>query len=195
MRRLFILTLGQLLLGSLPAAGQTSSKQQKRDQQAAQKEAAEAANAPPLIPQADDQQVDTAITEMLGAWQIGDVEMLKKYFADNLLVVSGVWEPPLMGLDKYIAAYQRQRERVHGVQLNRSNTFIRVNGNVAWAVYQWVFTGEVDGRPTGYRGHTTLVFEKRNGKWLIITNHTSIADLPQPAPAAAPQPAPAKPSN
>lgn len=193
MRRVFILAFALLLLSVGPVGGQ-SSKQQKKQQQAAQKEAAEAASAPPLVPQADDQAVDTAITEMLGAWQIGDVEMLKKYLADNLLVVSGVWEPPLMGVDKYIAAYQRQRERVRGVQLNRMNTFVRVQGNVAWAVYQWTFTGEVDGQPSGYRGHTTLIFEKRNGRWLVITNHTSIATLAQeqapqqnPAPPAKPQ--------
>jgi len=202
MRRLFMLAFALSLVAAAPAAAQTtSSKQQKQQQQALQKEAQEAANAPPLLPQADDQAVDTAITEMLGAWQIGDIEMLKKYLAPNVLVVSGVWEPPLIGLDKYIAAYQRQRERVKGPQLNRSNTFIKVDGNVAWAVYQWTFTGEVDGQPTGYRGHTTLVFEKLNGKWLVITNHTSIADTPpqqaaqppaQPG-AQTPPPAPTKP--
>jgi len=65
---------------------------------------------------------------------------------------------------------------------------------VAWAVYQWVFTGEVDGQPTGYRGFTTLVFEKQGGAWLIMTNHTSIADLPQSAPPPQPiAPVPAKP--
>ena len=192
MRRLFIFAFLLLLLPCGPAAGQT--KQQKKDQQAAQKEAQDAANAPPLIPQADDQAVDTVITEMLGAWQIGDVQMLRKYYADNVLIVSGVWEPPLMGLDKYVAAYQRQRERVHGVQLNRSNTFIRVQGTVAWAVYQWTFTGEVDGQPSGYRGHTTLVLEKINGRWQIMTNHTSIADTP-PQPAAQPAPQPAAPAK
>jgi ketosteroid isomerase-like protein len=192
MRRLSMLALALLLVAIVPAAAQQSSKQQKQQQQAAQKEAQQAENAPPLIAQSDDQAVDTAITEMLGAWQIGNVDMLRKYYADNVLIVSGVWEPPLIGLDKYIAAYQRQRDRVHGPQLNRSNTFIKVDGNVAWAVYQWTFTGEVDGQPMGYRGHTTLVFEKKNGHWLIITNHTSIADAPQ---QQAVQPAPAAPAT
>jgi ketosteroid isomerase-like protein len=188
-RRLFVLAMVLITLAGSPAA--RAQKQQKQ-KPAPQKDTAPA-DTTPLIPQADDQAVDTAITEMLGAWQIGDVEMLKKYLADNLLVVSGYWEPPLMGMDKYIAAYQRQRERIRGPQLNRTNTFIRVQGNVAWAVYQWVFTGDVDGEPTGYRGHTTLVFEKRNGRWLIVTNHTSIANLPQEAVPQPSPPAPAKP--
>lgn len=184
-RRLFLVSLVLTLLSGWPAAAGQKQKPQSQ-KEAAQKDET------PLVPQSDEQAVDTCITEMLGAWQIGDLEMLRKYYADNVLVVSGAWEPPLMGVDRYIQAYQRQRTRMQGAQLNRSNTFIRVEGTVAWAVYQWTFTGIVDGQSTGYRGHTTLVFEKRNGRWLIITNHTSLAfsaqasETPQPS---SPQPA------
>src|SRR5713226_10342819 len=45
----------------------------------------------------DDQAIDLAISEMLAAWQMGDVEMLHKYYADDVTVVSGAWEPPLLG--------------------------------------------------------------------------------------------------
>jgi len=190
MRRLLVLAIAVTVVPGVLAAGLQKQTAQK---QTAQKDAAQK-DASPLLAPTDDQAVDMAITEMLGAWQIGNIELLKKHYAENVLVVSGVWEPPLIGRDKYIEAYERQRARVHGVQLNRSNTFIRVNGNVAWAVYQWTFTGEVDGQPTGYRGDTTLVFEKQGGQWLIMTNHTSIANMPQAAPVPQPNPpAPAKP--
>jgi ketosteroid isomerase-like protein len=185
-RRLFVFSFVLALLACWPVAAR--QKQKPSQKESAQKDDT------PLIPQTDEQAVDAAITEMLGAWQIGNVEMLKKYYADNVLVVSGVWEPPIMGLDRYIQAYQRQRERMQGAQLNRSNTFIHVEGTIAWAVYQWTFTGIVDGQPTGYRGHTTLVFEKRNGRWLIITNHTSLAIPTQPPQTAQPStPSPTKP--
>ncbi len=185
-RRLLVLAI---FLAVLP--GEVTPAAQK---QTAQKETAAQKDTSPLLAPTDEQAVDMAITEMMGAWQIGDIELLKKHYAENVLVVSGVWEPPLIGRDKYIEAYERQRTRMHGAQLNRSNTFLRVNGNVAWAVYQWTFTGEVDGQPTGYRGFTTLVFEKQGGQWLIMTNHTSIANMPQAAPAAQPNPpGPAKP--
>jgi ketosteroid isomerase-like protein len=113
--------------------------------------------------------------------------MLRKYYAEDVLVVSGLWEPPITKRDQYIQAYLLQRDRVKGVQLNRQNTFIRVVGNVAWAVYMWNFTAEVDGKAAGYRGHTTLVLEKRGGRWLIVTNHTSTAEPPGP-PQQAPSP-------
>lgn len=186
-RRLILLSLIFTLIAGSPMAGAQKQKQQ------AQKDSAQKDDTP-LIPLTDEQAVDSAITEMLGAWQIGDVELLRKHYADNVLVVSGVWEPPLIGLDRYIQAYERNRARMQAPQMNRSNTFIRVQGTVAWAVYQWTFTGVVDGQSTGYRGHTTLVFEKQNGRWLIITNHTSLA-IPSQAPQTAQPnaPAPAKP--
>lgn len=152
----------------------------------------------PLVPLTDQQAVDYAITEMLGAWQIGDLDLMHKFYADDVLVVSGFWEPPVMGWEKYSQAYQRQRARMQGVEMNRTNTYLKVLGNMAWAVYQWAFTGQVDGQATSYRGHTTLVLEKRNAKWLITVNHSSIAQMPPapqnppPAPAAAPA-QPAKP--
>jgi hypothetical protein len=36
------------------------------------------------------------------------------------------------------------------------------------------------------RGNTTLVFEKRDGAWLIVLNHTSVTPDGTPAPAAKP---------
>ncbi|HUJ39494.1 MAG TPA: nuclear transport factor 2 family protein [Candidatus Acidoferrales bacterium] len=180
-RRLLLLGIALTLVAAWPAAADLPAGSGQKQKQQNQKESAQQKDDTPLIPLSDEQQVDNDITQMLGAWQIGDVEMLRKYYADNVLVVSGLWEPPLIGLDRYIHAYQLQRERMQGPQVNRSNTFIRVEGTIAWAVYQWTFTGIVDGQPTAYRCHTTLVFEKRDGKWLIITNHTSLA-APPPAP-------------
>ena len=182
-RRVLLLSFTLTLLAAWPAAAGLPAGAGQKQKQQNQKESAQQKDDTPLLPLSDEQQVDNNITQMLGAWQIGDVDSLRKYYADNVLVVSGLWEPPLIGLDKYIAAYQRQRERIQAPEINRSNTFIRVEGTIAWAVYQWTFTGIVDGQPTGYHGHTTLVFEKRNGKWLIITNHTSLAVAP-----ATPQP-------
>ena len=173
---------------ALPAAAQKQQKQQKPE---------ETKDTTPLVPLSDQQAVDESITQMLGAWQIGDVALMHKYYADDVLVVSGYWEPPIVGWEKYLQAYERQRGRMMGVQLNRANTYLRVVGNTAWALYQWTFTGQVDGKASGYRGHTSLVLEKRGGNWVIVLNHTSIAEMPPAAPAppaAAPPQAPAKPS-
>ncbi|MGH9594382.1 MAG: YybH family protein [Bryobacteraceae bacterium] len=138
------------------------------------------------IPMSDDNAVDLVVSTMLGAWQIGDVNRLHDTCADDILVVSGADEPPISGWPNYLRAYQAQRARTSGPTLNRINTYIKVIGNAAWATYQWQFAAAVDGSPTTAVGHTTLVLEKRNGKWLIVLNHTSLVQQGPVAPAAKP---------
>ncbi len=142
----------------------------------------------PVVPLPDQQQVDIVISQMLGAWQLGDTDRLRKAYADDVIVVQGVYAPPVMGWTNYLASYQQSRQRMNRVRLDRANTFIKVDGNDAWACYQWDFAAVVDERTSTAQGQTTLVFQKRDGKWLIVLNHTSLV---QPTPAAEPAAAPA----
>jgi ketosteroid isomerase-like protein len=135
----------------------------------------------PLVPMSDENQIDYMISEMLGAWQVGDVDKLHKDYADDLTVVNGAYAPPIVGWTNYLAVYQQQRTRMSQVRLDRSNTLIRVQGNVGWACYQWDFAATVDGQPSASQGQTTLVIEKRNNHWIIVHNHTSMVPMTTPA--------------
>ena len=149
---------------------------------------------PPTLTVPDEQKIDYTIGEMLGAWQVGDIEKLHKAYADDVSVVNGIWAPPVIGWNSYLAAYQAQRARAQQVRLDRLNTLIRVapSANVAWACYQWDFSAVVDGQPSSAQGQTTLVLEKRqNNAWVIVHNHTSLVQASQQAnPGAVTQPAP-----
>lgn len=138
----------------------------------------------PVVAQPDDAAIDTAISEMLAAWQLGDVERMRPFYADDALVVSDGWEAPLSGWASYQAAYQTQRAHIQSVRMERTNTAIKVSGDSAWATYQWEFSGMVDNSPARARGHSTLVFAKRDGHWLIVLNHTSLAQENAPPPPA-----------
>jgi ketosteroid isomerase-like protein len=133
----------------------------------------------------DAQAVDLLVSQMLGAWQIGDVDMMHKYYANDVVVVSGAWEPPLIGWDNFVRAYQAQRARTEGSHLDRSNSYTKVQGDTAWVTYQWQFSAEVDGQPMVVYGHTTLNLEKRTGQWLITLNHTSAVPAATPGSPAA----------
>jgi ketosteroid isomerase-like protein len=176
---------------ALPANAQKEKKKKK--------DANAAADGHTTIPMADEQQIDYKISEMLGAWQLGDIDRLHQDYAEDAVFVSGLWAPPVFGWSNYLPLYQQQRARMQQVRMDRTNTYIKVSGGVGWACYQWEFAGTVDGQPTTSRGQTTLVLEKRNDHWMIVHNHTSIA-LPgpttttQPAPPVnTPQQQPAKP--
>ncbi len=170
---LFLGTALLLACGSPGVAGQKDKK--KKDA---------AAGTTPMIPMGDEQQIDYLISEMLGAWQIGDIEKLHKDYADDVIVVNGIWAPPVLGWSNYLTAYQQQHARMQQVRMDRTNTYIRLSGNFAWACYQWEFSAVVDGQPSAARGQTTLVMEKRDNHWVIVHNHTSVAPTAAPIPPA-----------
>jgi ketosteroid isomerase-like protein len=124
----------------------------------------------------DSQAIDLAIGEALGYWQIGDAESMHKYYAEDVVVVSGAWEPPVIGWDNFLRSYQAQRAQVSGTRMDRSNTVIKVNGNSAWATYQFVYAAQTEGKVVQFRGHTTLFLVKQADRWVITLNHSSVVD-------------------
>ncbi len=187
---LFLLAAGLALTCISPAAAQKEKK--KKPDNTALADSAKLLNS-----MTDEQQIDYMLSDLLGAWQLGDIEKLHKDYADDVSIVNGSWAAPILGWTNYLAVYQQQRARMQQVRMDRTNTYIKVSGTVAWACYQWDFAGVVDGQQTESQGQTSLVLEKRNGRWIVVHNHTSLAArTPQAAPANVPSggPAPAKPA-
>ena len=190
MKVLLFLLAFVVLLANLSLNAAQKEKKKKKD------ESQPADNSKPALLD-DSQKIDYLLSEMLGAWQLGDVEKLHAAYADDVSMVNGAWEPPVMGWANYLAIYQQQRARMQRVRMDRSNTYIKVNGNLGWACYQWDFSADVDGKTTASQGQTTVVVEKRNNRWVIVHNHTSlISGAPSsPANTTTPQQAPAKPNG
>jgi ketosteroid isomerase-like protein len=188
---LLLLLVSALSLASFSPAAAQKEKKKKTDASSSSD------TSKPLIPLTDEQQIDYTLSDMLGAWQLGDIEKLHKDYADDVAMVNGSWAPPIFGWNNYLAIYQQQRARMTQVRMDRLNTYIKVNGPVGWACYQWDFQAVVDGQQVQSQGHTTVVLEKRDNHWVIVLNHTSAAPKPQqPAPTSAPseQQPPAKPA-
>jgi len=187
--RLFrsVLLLALSILLASAALAQKDKKNKKKDDAATAKSSSD-----DLIQKLPDQdKIDFVISEMLGAWQIGDIEKLHKNIADDVIVVNGLWAPPVLGWNNYLVGYQAQRARTQQIRMDRTNTLIRVTGNTASACYQWEFSGVVDGQQSGARGQTTLLLEKRTDRWIIILNHTSIVEAGVPASTVPPAQLPA----
>jgi len=173
-----------LLAGALSLTCVSSAAAQKEKKK--KPEPASADSPKMLVPLNDEQQIDYMLSEMLGAWQLGDIEKLHQDYGDDVVAVNGSWAPPVLGWNNYLAVYQQQRARMQQVRMDRSNTFIKVSGTVGWACYQWDFQAVVDGQPMQAQGQTTVVVEKRNTHWVIVLNHTSLAQkIPAAAPAGA----------
>jgi ketosteroid isomerase-like protein len=168
-----------LVLLAAPAAAQ-KNKDKKKDQPTTDS----SVDFKSLLP--DSQVIDQMIGEALGYWQIGDVDSLHKYYSDDVVVVSGLWEPPIIGWANYLKAYEAQRASSQGQRMDRSNTYIKVNGNSAWATYQFMYASMADGNVVQFHGHTTLVLNKQGTRWVIVLNHSSVVDsaISNPVPAA-----------
>lgn len=177
-----VLTLAAVLFGPAFVYGQKQKNNKKKD-----KDAEAAASVSSLLP--DNQAIDSMVSQMLGAWQAGDADGMHKFYADDITVVSGAWEPPLFGWANYQRAYQAQFARTSIPRLERTNSYTKVMGDTAMVTYQWQFVGNVDGKRAEAFGHTTLVLQKRAGNWLIVLNHTSAIpaeDSPAGTPAGQP---------
>jgi ketosteroid isomerase-like protein len=186
-----LLLVFSLLAGAATQAQNDKKKKKKNDAPATD-------TAGTIIPLSDEQQIDYMISETLGAWQIGDTERMHKNYVDDVSVVNGGWAPPIIGWGNYQMLFKQQRAAMQQVRLDRSNTYIKVNGATAWACYQWEFAALVNGTPSAARGQTTYVLVKKDNRWLIAHDHTSVVQSTQqqqPATNATPAAAPAKPGN
>ena len=173
-RRVFV-PLGICLLlfvaGAMQASAQQKDKKNKNNSTVPT-----ATTNGPTIPLSDEQQIDYLVSTNLGAWQVGDIDKLHNTYADDVTIVQGTNLPPVVGWANYLPLYQQQRARMQQVRMDRSNPVIKVNANCGWATFQWDFAAMVDGQQSASQGHMTLVMEKRNGKWLITLNHTSVSE-------------------
>jgi ketosteroid isomerase-like protein len=144
-------------------------------------------NANPVVPLTDEQQIDYMLSEYLGAWQLGDTERMHKFYSEDVSVVNGGWAAPVIGWTNFLALYEQQKLHIQKVRLDRMNTYIKVNGTTAWTCYQWEFDALVDDTPTTARGQTTLILVKRDTRWLIVHDHTSVVQtVKQGQPAGTP---------
>src|SRR6266852_8107774 len=93
------------------------------------------ANAPAdthtTIPMPDEQQIDYNISEMLGAWQLGDVDRLRQTYADDVVFVSGVWAPPVFGWSNFLPLYHLQRAHAEHARQQHKNPHLRERGSRA----------------------------------------------------------------
>jgi len=180
-----VLRIGALLwiAATLIFCASSLNAQQKDKKKKKDAPTVDNSSANPIVPMTDEQQIDYMISEVLGAWQIGDSARMHKNYSDDVSVVNGGWAPPILGWANYEALYKLQRSRMQQVRMDRSNTYIKVNGNAAWACFQWDFAAVIEGAPSAARGQTTYVFIKKDNHWLIAHDHTSVI---QAAPAQAP---------
>ena len=151
-----------LLLAVAFSITATSAGQDKKQKKVKQDTKEDPMPMPP-IPTADE--LDRNIGEMLGAWQVGDVDAMHKFYADDATFTSGAFEPPIVGFQNYVASYQKARTRFEGMQLIRKNTV---------DLFPHGFRlGFLSMGITGYRGRTAVQRARSNDRWFSARPETN----------------------
>jgi len=197
-RRLIYQTATLLVVFGLLSAAAPSGAQQKDKKKKKDAAITENGSSNPVVPLNDEQQIDYMISEVLGAWQLCDSDRMHKNYVDDVSVVNGGWAAPVIGWTNYEILYKQQRATMQQVRLDRSNTYIKVNGNTGWVCYQWEFAAVINGTPSAARGQTTYVLVKRDNRWFIAHDHTSVVQTVQQPSGNTPAgitTAPPKPAN
>lgn len=129
-----------------------------------------------MIP--DDQAIHDWFAELARCVNATDFASGRKLFADDI-VSFGTFTTLMHGLDDY-ATQQWPNVWPH-VQHFRFNApkHIRIVGDTAWAACTWDSEGiNADGTTFDRPGRTTMVFEKRHGRWLGVHSHFSLVPKP-----------------
>ena len=185
--RLMMALLATMAIGFSLAVAPGASAQNNKKKKKNEPPKVNNDNANPVVPLTDEQQIDYMLSEYLGAWQLGDTERMHKFYSEDVSVVNGGWAAPVIGWTNFLALYEQQKLHIQKVRLDRMNTYIKVNGTTAWTCYQWEFEAIVDDTPTTARGQTTLILVKRDTRWLIVHDHTSVVQtVKQGQPAGTP---------
>jgi uncharacterized protein (TIGR02246 family) len=73
-------------------------------------------------------------------------------------------------------------------ELKLKNVAIQAPGDVAWAVFDWEFSGtQTDGKPSQSHGWETQVYRRTDRGWRLSHAHCSIPAMPPPTGAQAGQ--------
>ena len=92
---------------------------------------------------------------------------------DSDAVLWGTTSKTMASSPAAIAEYFKDAAARPNARVSFGEQNVRVYGDVAVNTGYYTFSGVRDGQPTQRPARYTLVFRKREGKWLIVDHHSS----------------------
>jgi ketosteroid isomerase-like protein len=110
-----------------------------------------------------------------GAVRRVDYAMMRQYFAPDVLSF-GTRADVVSGLDALVAnQWSGIWPNIRDFTINFDQLHWGASGDVAWGIAPWHSTGfHPDGRSFPRPGRATVIFERRQGKWLATHTHFSL---------------------
>ena len=121
--------------------------------------------------------VQAVLDRLADVYVTRDVELLRAVFSPDPGVVMfspGTGER-FVGIAQIVAKAESDWARSESASLVYRNTSISAAGAVAWAAVDADFTVQAGGEERALPVHITFVLEQREGVWLIVHAHYSLA--------------------
>ena len=140
----------------------------------------------PAVPARADakKDIEKVVEILVNAFRSGDYSPLEPHLDKGIVVIPAAFIEPMVGRDTVLESYNKQQQSFRASEMMREGTRIRRAGKIAWVSYRWEYAASYEGKIYSFRGHTTLILQKKGKRWVIVHNHTSALPTSEAPPAS-----------
>lgn len=127
-------------------------------------------------PTSDADRVNAASQVFMAAIAARDIRAMDKVWAHEPYVtfIGPLSTTVVVGWDCVRKAWEMRFGQFDRVTISSADSHLRIDGRVAWAVgIERTQLLRKDGGILGFDAFVTNVFEKRNGRWLLVSHHAT----------------------
>ena len=132
---------------------------------------------PDTMPRGEAARVATTVRALFAAAERDDMAALDTLYAgDSLTIVEGA------GINRGWADYRDhhlapEMKEMKNFRYRPFEIEARASGDLAWAMFRYALTADVNGRPVDVIGRGTAVLERRGTRWIV--RHTQTSSRPR----------------
>lgn len=128
-----------------------------------------------------EQDVSSVIDRFTGAYAGRDLQAMLSCFApdDDLVLYGTGRDERRVGIAEVRSQVERDWEQTDSIAMRFDSRVISAAGPVAWAALDGAFELTVGGESMALPARATVVFERRDGRWLVVHAHFSTPSADQ----------------
>jgi len=125
----------------------------------------------PALAASPEEDVKATLRAMWDALERGDLEAYAAHvhpdfsaFGENDVYLAE-------GKEHEVRSYGAYLKRARGTHTEMHQPKVTVRGDIAFVLYYWTESAEIEGKRVASRGKSTRIFVRENGRWLSLHGH------------------------
>lgn len=135
--------------------------------------------APAVDIEAEKAKIQSVLSNYVASIENEDMDLYAKCVAHDADMVNfGSMGDPIVGWEALRKAIEGQNAALSETKINIAGLKIHVpeDGKLAWATCLWDFAARMGQSPVSFPVRCTWILEKREGAWVIVHFHKSVAE-------------------